>query len=73
MLTGKQVHLLRLLKGLPQKELADKINVKQQRISVIEKNHRILSHNLTKRVLAALQFSEKEAKNILKSLPPPPH
>ena len=30
MLTGKQVLLLRLVKGLAQKELADKINVNQR-------------------------------------------
>jgi len=73
MLTGKQVLLLRLVKGLAQKELADKINVNQQRISVIEKKTRILSKNLSKRVLTALQFSEQEAKNIINSMPPPPH
>ena len=71
MLTGKQVLLLRLVKGLAQKELADKINVNQQRISVIEKKTRILSKNLSKRVITALQFSEQEAKNIINSLPPP--
>ena len=53
MLTGKQVLLLRLVKGLAQKELADKINVNQQRISVIEKKTKKLPKNLSKKEITA--------------------
>lgn len=70
MLTGIQLRLLRQTKSLMQKELADKMNIAQQRLSALEKTKKKITDHCTSKVLTALKFTKDEAIRLLNNLPP---
>ena len=68
MFTGKQLRLLRHIRGMKQEEVAVKIDVRQQRYSVLENSDEI-SEEKQNLILAALKYSKEEGKRILALLP----
>jgi transcriptional regulator with XRE-family HTH domain len=69
MLTGKQLRLLRQARGLMQKELADRMEIAQQRLSALEKTKRKITEQSAIKALTALSFSNEEAFLFLNTLP----
>lgn len=73
MITGENIRLLRLIKGIPQKAVAKKLHTSQQAVSKIEYSKNVPDQTFEK-YLNALNGSIEELekiKNIL-PLPPPP-
>jgi transcriptional regulator with XRE-family HTH domain len=68
MFTGKQLRLLRHIRGMKQEEVAVKIDVRQQRYSVLENSDKI-SEEKQNLILAALKYSKEEGERILGLLP----
>jgi len=68
-MTGNQLRLLRQLRGLGQKALAQKMNVNQQRISALEMEN-VLSVECSEKALKALKLTKDEAIQFLNNLPP---
>lgn len=64
-LTGDKLRLLRLARGMKQRELAGKMGIRQQRISVLE-NSPGISAEQTKKIFAVLKLSKPEAEKIFK-------
>ena len=71
MLTGVQLRLLRQARGLMQKELAGRMNIAQQRLSILEKSKNSISDTCARKALNALKFTKKEAMKFLNNIPSP--
>lgn len=69
-LSGHQLKLLRLARQVKQKNIAQFMNVSQQRYSALEKNKEINALHAAK-ALAALKLSVADVERILKALPKP--
>ena len=67
MFYGSQLRTLRQARGLLQKELASKMNIAQQRLSMLEQATKI-SVGCVGKALKALQFSEEDAVKLLDNL-----
>ena len=70
MLKGTQLRLLRQASGLMQRELAEKMDLAQQRIAALEKMKGKITDHCTDKALAALKFTKEEAIRFLNNLPP---
>ncbi len=70
MLTGIQLRLLRQASGLMQKELADRMDIAQQRLSKLEKRKDKISDGFSNRAFSALKFTKEEAMKFLNNIPP---
>ena len=71
MLTGKQLRLLRQSSGLMQKQLADKMDIAQQRLSALEKKVNKISDSCVDKALKVLNFTREDANRFLNNLPVP--
>ena len=64
MQSGKTLKMLRIIKGLTQREVADEIGITQQAYSKIEKKEWVDEKKFTK-ILLLLKYSKRELENIL--------
>jgi transcriptional regulator with XRE-family HTH domain len=63
--SGKTLKLLRVFRGVTQKQLGDRLRVSQQAISKMEQ-HRWIDSYAMKRIISALGCSREELKEIEK-------
>ena len=66
-LTVNELRILRQLRGMKQKEVAQKMKISSQRYSILE-NSEHLSYERTIEILAALDFTEEAARVLLNSV-----
>jgi transcriptional regulator with XRE-family HTH domain len=71
MYTGRDLRLLRLIKGIPQKTIANKLGTSQQAVSKKEYSEKVSDENFEE-YLNAANSSKEEFEKIKKVLPPPP-
>lgn len=71
MFTGENLRLLRQVRRIEQKELAQMLGISQQRYSALE-NSKKVSDSWSEKILDALKFSPNEAMGVLKVIIPPP-
>lgn len=71
MITGETLRLLRLIKGLKQKTMADNLNMSQPAYSKMEKRKKI-NGAIEESIKKILCCTESEIEVIKKILPPPP-
>ena len=70
MFTGTQLRLLRQSRGLMQKEMADSMEIAQQRLSALEKSKRKITDHSAEKALKALKLTKEEAARFLNNRPP---
>jgi hypothetical protein len=69
MYTGRDLRLLRLIKGIPQKTIANKLSTSQQAVSKKEYSEKVSDENFEEYLNAANSSKEEFEKKVL---PPPP-
>lgn len=70
-LTATQIRLLRLSRGMGQKDVADKMKITVQRYSQLENHKKGLLPATQEKILKALGYTLEMAINYLNSIPPP--